>query len=163
VLRVPVLLVGNSVGQYYMSHAPRVFEDGGVGALGRVTRRMTRDLLMWGLVPWSMLVVASPTLFEFAFGPEWRMAGDFARVLGLSVMLELVATPLMTTLNIVRREGLRSLVDTLRAGAVVAPLTLTAVWGGSAADAVLAYSLTTAGALALIVLITLKAARERRS
>jgi O-antigen/teichoic acid export membrane protein len=47
-----------------------------------------------GAVPTLLLIFFAPTLFTFVFGPEWREAGEYAKILAPLALIQFVCLPL---------------------------------------------------------------------
>jgi O-antigen/teichoic acid export membrane protein len=90
-LRMLVTLLANAV--------RRVFFKGAVAIhhAGHCTRpfliRVTLLLGLAGILPTLVLGVEGPALFAFAFGEDWRVAGEYARWLAIWSWFDLMAAP----------------------------------------------------------------------
>src|SRR5690606_29801358 len=73
VMQAPLLLIGNSVSQVYLSSASRKAEE---ETLGEFTITIVTGLFKAGVGPLICFVWVAPTAFEFIFGSEWRRAGE---------------------------------------------------------------------------------------
>jgi O-antigen/teichoic acid export membrane protein len=135
VLAVPVTLFGLSVAQVYLSEVAQVSRDGSGQALQHFWKA-SRGLFWLGALAAITLIAAGPTLFEFMFGQEWRVSGDFARALAVALAAQLIASPLSQTLIIFERSGLQLAWDIFRVLAVAATLSLAAKLDFSATNAV---------------------------
>lgn len=92
-LKAPATLVGGAVSQALY---PRLTAQGdGVTAQGRKDVLRTMLALAAIALPLLLLLWAlGPMVFEAAFGPAWRPAGELARALALYIGLHFVASPL---------------------------------------------------------------------
>lgn len=68
-------------------------------------RRLIRILFLLALLPALVLMAAGPQLFLFVFGPSWQQAGEFARILAISVPVQLCFGVVSTTLLLLGRPG----------------------------------------------------------
>ncbi|HAR95694.1 MAG TPA: hypothetical protein DCR97_07000 [Deltaproteobacteria bacterium] len=55
-------------------------------------------LLVFVAGPVLVIMLFSPTLFSFIFWHEWRVAGDYARILILPLAIKFVVSPLTATM-----------------------------------------------------------------
>jgi O-antigen/teichoic acid export membrane protein len=117
-IAAPVQLVGQAVGQVYLNQAAPLArsEPASVAAL---YRRIWHRLLLLGLVPCLVLLVAGPALYGLVFGDDWREAGEIARLLSLSFLAQLTVTPLTSTFAIAERQDLQFWRDLLRVAGVI--------------------------------------------
>lgn len=90
-LKAPATLVGGAVSQaLYPRLASAATPAEGRAAVRRVMLALAAIAAPLVLALW----IAGPWLFEFAFGAEWREAGDLARALALYIGVHFVASPL---------------------------------------------------------------------
>ncbi len=90
-LKAPATLVGGAVSQALY---PQLAQAGATVAGRRLVRRCMLALaalaLPWVVALWGL----APSLFEWLFGPPWRVAGDLACALALYIGAHFVASPL---------------------------------------------------------------------
>lgn len=91
-LSLPVGLVGGAVGQVFRQRAAA--DIAARGTCLPIYRKTLLALLLLGTPPVLLLMVAAPPLFEIFLGPNWREAGDVARVIAPLLLLQLVCSPL---------------------------------------------------------------------
>lgn len=133
ILAAPVTLIGLSVAQVYLSEIARTRREG-ADRSAYYFWQASRALFFVGALAAVGLVVAGPALFELAFGSEWRMSGQFARVLAIALAAQVVASPLSQTLIVFERNGLQFAWDSCRLLAVVGSLYAAASIGFSAVN-----------------------------
>lgn len=161
VLTVSVSLVGQAVSQVYMQEAASLAHGDAV-QLQALFRRTTFKLIPWGAIPATLMLLAGPALFTFAFGPEWREAGIYARILSLNLFATFAIWPLMSTLVVLGRLGWQFAWDS---GRVV--LTTLAIWissrvGATPRRAVAAYAIATVLAYSAHLTMSSIALRKHR-
>ena len=149
VLAMPVLLVGQSVQAVFY---PRISEAIQRGEDGRtMIARTTGAMAAVGVWPFVVVLVAGPTLFAIAFGPEWRTAGVYAQWLAPWMFLQYLNAPAVAAIPALRLQRGLLVYELFSTGAKVL-----ALWAGYAmfADDVIAVALFgAAGALAYVWLI----------
>ncbi|WP_282242893.1 hypothetical protein [Psychrobacillus sp. NEAU-3TGS] len=64
-----------------------------------------RNMLFIGLVPISIVFSFGDILFSFVFGDAWAIAGDYARVLSIWLLLVFIASPLSLLFTVMEKEG----------------------------------------------------------
>ena len=113
VLALPMSLLGAAVGDTYFGIGPELARTD-PAALRSLFRRTAVRLLLVGIGPTIVLMVAGPVLFSFIFGAKWVTAGVYARYLAPALLAQLVSSPLSDTTTILERQDLQLLMDTLR-------------------------------------------------
>lgn len=91
VIAMPAGLVGTAVGEVYRQHASEAYRE--EGEFSHLHMRTTVMMMALGLVPLAVLLVAAPPLFAFVFGEEWRVAGDYARILSIAAFAQFAFLP----------------------------------------------------------------------
>lgn len=81
VLSIPIRLIGKSVGDVFY---PRFTEAAHERQpLDTLILKATGFLAVAGLVPFALVVALGPWLFALVFGPDWLVAGEYARWLAI--------------------------------------------------------------------------------
>jgi O-antigen/teichoic acid export membrane protein len=92
VLAAPVSLLAASVLEVFKRESVQEFEA--LGNCQRAYRYTFKALSLLGLGPALALLFFSPQLFAFAFGENWRPAGELAQILAPLCFLNFIASPL---------------------------------------------------------------------
>jgi len=103
-LNVPCAVVGQALAQVYLGEAPKLLQHSR-DDLRLLFLRRAWQLALMGLLPFVLLWVIAPGLFAFLFGPTWREAGYYARILIPMNYIAFVIWPLMSTLNLLERQN----------------------------------------------------------
>ncbi len=102
VLLIPLFLIGASIGKvYFQKLAQEKNESGNISPLVEST---FRKLIMISIPGALLLMVFSPFLFGLIFGENWRMAGEFTRILAPAMAIRFVASPLSTAFGVSNRQ-----------------------------------------------------------
>jgi O-antigen/teichoic acid export membrane protein len=117
ILATPVIF-SVSVGQVYLSEAPRLARAGGEGMYALFKGTAWR-LLLFGVLTLGLVVIAGPQLFGLVFGAVWTEAGRFAQWLALMAIGQLVIGPVVHTLTVFERQDIQLGSDALRFGALL--------------------------------------------
>ncbi len=118
IVALPMTVIGVAVSETYFGIAPKLAREDPqalVAFFGKTAKR----LLLVGLVPTLVLVVAGPALFAFVFGGDWYAAGVYARYMAPALLAQLVASPLAQTANILERQEVQLYLNGLRTALVV--------------------------------------------
>lgn len=90
-LRLPLMLIGQSVGQVFYSRCSELANAGeSVVPLLIKTYRM---LFLIAIVPFTLLFFYGEELFAFVFSEQWRESGQLAEIMAPWLMLNFVLSP----------------------------------------------------------------------
>lgn len=99
---LPGRLVADAIGDVYRQRAFAEYHR-----TGRFDRLMLRTLTatsLMGIVPHALGIILAPTLFAWAFGPEWHEAGVFASILMVGSYFYFALTPVDKAIDIRQRK-----------------------------------------------------------
>jgi O-antigen/teichoic acid export membrane protein len=102
VLALPTALVGEATGTVFYQRLTAMRAKGESGAA--LTTQICAFLVLVALGPMALLFVTAPLLFGFAFGPNWVVAGDYARALIPAEFMLFVALPLTQAFFIYEKQ-----------------------------------------------------------
>lgn len=103
VLGLPSFLIGQAVGQAFLSNAATLQST--PEKLARLTTRTSLGLLAIGLAVFGIVAVGGAELFGIFFGSNWRKAGVYAQIMAPWYMFWLVSSPLSGLLAIREWQG----------------------------------------------------------
>lgn len=127
------------------------------GKLSEVVVGITRRSLLLGLLPFLSIFLLAPTLVPLALGEQWQDAGVYAQALTPWLYLNLATSPLSMVFLVADRQG-QLLAFTIVYTAV--PLGLLTALGGELDLAVRVVAAAMAGLLVVLILMSVKVARE---
>lgn len=90
-LSLPMLLVGQAIGNVFFSKGVDAQRE---GSLSQLVAQVNQKLIQIAMPPALLLIVVGPNLFAWIFGPEWREAGVFARLMVPMLYLQFVFSPI---------------------------------------------------------------------
>lgn len=130
VLGTPLQTVGNAVGHVYLGHAAHLMHRDPV-ALRKLFTNTAIRLAAIGALPALALTLWGEKLLSWFLGEDWSLAGSFVRVLAVMYMAQFVVSPLVMTVEIMRRQGVRFVWEIIQTSAAVGALTAARVldWG----------------------------------
>jgi O-antigen/teichoic acid export membrane protein len=92
VVTIPTLMIANAIGDVYRQEIAASYQaTGRFEAIFRKTLVRTASL---AILPAALIFLLAPQAFSVVFGPEWRVAGDYARILTVGGFFQFVLTPL---------------------------------------------------------------------
>lgn len=162
VLSLPVMLLGTAVAQVYLSELAKAAHGSLLHAAAMFTTT-SRRLAIVGLVAAVPLLILGPRVFAFVFGSQWLPTGQYAQALSLTLVAQLVASPLSQTLIVFGEQVTQAAWDATRLLATTGAVGLCALTGQSALTAVWAFSATSAVTFAASWWLSRRAIQKARS
>jgi len=97
VLQAPLALLGNAIGQVYLSGAPQAHRE---GRLDTYTAETLIGLMRAGSGPLLFAAIASPALFGLVFGTSWERSGVLVAWMAPWFFLQFLASPICNALHV---------------------------------------------------------------
>lgn len=91
-LGFPVSIIGTAIADVFRQRAAEDLER--IGNCKKLYIKTFGLLLLISIIPFSLLYLISPWLFSFVFGEEWRIAGEYARLMMPMLFLQFITSPL---------------------------------------------------------------------
>ena len=107
-VKLPMSLIGSSVGQVFFQKVSEVRED--PVELAKVVEMVFQRLTSLGLFPAVLMTVAGRELFIVILGENWAEAGVFVQILGLWMFVWFVSSPLSTLFTVFEKQELALIV-----------------------------------------------------
>jgi O-antigen/teichoic acid export membrane protein len=126
VLRLPIALIGNSIGQVFFQRGAKSFHE---GKFASIVEEMFKRLIVFGLFPMLAIMIIGKELFTIAFGPEWAEAGMYSQILSLWTLMVFLATPLSNITNILGKNEVSVILNISRVAAAVGSLVIGGITG----------------------------------
>lgn len=102
VLSVPSKFIGQSIGDVFY---PRVTKAANNGEnISRLIIKATLLLGVIGVIPFGLVILFGPWLFEFVFGLGWDVAGEYARWISLTSFAVFVNKPSVRSLPVLNAQ-----------------------------------------------------------
>jgi lipopolysaccharide exporter len=102
-LRVPMDLIGNSIGQAFYSHAATAHHE---GTLAVFVENTFRRLVEYSFFPILMLTVIGKDLFQVVFGSQWAEAGVYTQILSIWMVFWFVSSPMSQLYSVLQKNEL---------------------------------------------------------
>jgi len=87
----PVMLISSSVYQVYSRSVSENQKEG--ADIYRFTLSIVKKLTLTAIIPFTVLLVFAPPIFEFIFGPDWRIAGFYSQLLAPMLFITFLVFP----------------------------------------------------------------------
>lgn len=102
VLGVPISLLSRSVQSVFTPYFNDLINN---NKLARpFLTKSTKSLAISGLVPFLLIIILGPSLFEIIFGDEWVLAGSYAQWLSLWLFFALINGPSIAAIPILNLQ-----------------------------------------------------------
>ncbi len=101
-MQLPVSLVARAIADVFKQRASQDYARDGECIL--IFQKTVKSLAFIGIIPFLVLAVISPVLFEVIFGRDWRLAGDFAQILTIMCCLQFIANPVSSLFMIAQKQ-----------------------------------------------------------
>ena len=101
VLRLPIALIGNSIGQVLFQRGAVAYHD---GKLRATVEEAFKRLVVFSMFPMLVVMLIGEPLFATVFGPEWAEAGVYSQILSIWTLSIFIAAPLGSLTNILNRN-----------------------------------------------------------
>src|SRR5690606_17750253 len=102
-IAMPMELVGQAVGQVFLSDAPAQYRS---GELAGTVDKVHKVLIRLVLPPVAFLILFGPSAFAVVFGEEWRMSGEAASWLSLWMLMAFTTSPLSSVFIVAEKQYL---------------------------------------------------------
>lgn len=101
VLGIPMGLIGGAMSQAYLAHAPDFYKD---GKLYAYTVSVLKKILKLVSIPFLLLAILSPHVFQFIFGKEWSGLGGYILIMIPWYFMQILSSPISMALHIVGKQ-----------------------------------------------------------
>lgn len=133
----PVTLISSSVQQVYSRTLTE--KHNSENNIHAFTISVFKQLAIFGIIPFGILLLFAPDLFEFIFGENWRVAGVYSQILTPFLFLVFITSPLTYVPLLLNRQRKAFAIDIVYLVLRVLAL-VTGLWYGSAIIAIIAFS-----------------------
>ena len=96
-IRLPISVVGNSIGQVFYQRCAKAYHEGTVKPIVEGT---LKHLVMLSLFPMLLISIIGKEMFVVVFGPDWLDAGVYSQILSLWVFFVFITVPVSYIPNI---------------------------------------------------------------
>ena len=101
VLSLPMTVIGGAIGNVFLPNAAEALHT---GTLPDLYKKLVSTLIMLAAPAAIGLIIIGPDLFELVFGSEWRLAGDFARLMAVWLLFQFVTAPFTTLFAVLEKQ-----------------------------------------------------------
>ena len=107
---IPASLVGASVADVFHKRMADFSKESSDKARALLTQTATMLSIIGG-IPVLLVAFLGPVLFEWFFGSQWQVAGEMARILSLSMLAQIVVSPISRVVYIYGQQRKKLIFD----------------------------------------------------
>jgi O-antigen/teichoic acid export membrane protein len=100
---IPLTLIGSSISQVYLSHAPERLRE---GKLPTFTQKIIASLFGAGVGPLIGIGILAPAAIPLVFGPQWERAGILVAWMTPWFALQILSSPISMALHVTGNQRL---------------------------------------------------------
>jgi len=140
-ISVPFALFGATTGQAYYAEVAKIGRKN-PEKIYEVTKDVTKKLFLFSIVPFLVLLIASPWLFSLVFGENWYEAGVYTSILSFYMLAAFVSAPLANALNVFEDQWLFLKLNIIRLIVLVTLFFISWLIGLNAVETITFYSVS---------------------
>lgn len=111
VLRLPVALIANSIGQVFFQRSAKAFHE---GRLAQTVLETYKQLVVLGLFPMFLITIIGRELFTLVFGALWAEAGVYSQILSVWTFFIFLVSPLSNLPNILGKNEVAVIINLIK-------------------------------------------------
>ncbi|CAD5902615.1 conserved membrane hypothetical protein [Carnobacterium maltaromaticum] len=156
---MPISMITLSLGQVFYGNASNLAKNNRPKLLQNYFK-LSKHMLLIFLLPMMIFMFIAPNLFSYLFGPNWIIAGQFARILTPMFLSQLIVIPVSQILYITNNQTLQLVWDSSRFLLLVIGFILVSRLNLGIEVAVLFYSSTMTFSYLLLYLLGIKSLKQ---
>lgn len=117
-LALPITLFGNTMGQAYYAEISKIGRKQ-PQKIYQITKDITKKLFLISLLPFLVLLLLGPWIFEIVFGAQWTQAGVLASILSVYLLTQFISSPLINALSVFNQQRLFFFINVRRTFIVI--------------------------------------------
>lgn len=111
VLRLPVALIANSIGQVFFQRSAKSLHE---GRLAQTVLDTYKRLVVFGLFPMLVVTIIGQELFVLVFGAKWAEAGVYSQILSLWTFFVFLVSPLSNLTSVLGKNEMSVLINVIK-------------------------------------------------
>jgi O-antigen/teichoic acid export membrane protein len=117
VIQLPMNIIGTSISNVYYAECASLRNTNPL-RIKELSDKLLKVLVIIGIVPLGILIIFGPQLFSFVFGSEWLDAGNYARLLSVSIFFRFIFKPISNIFDIFEKQKVAFWLNILRVALV---------------------------------------------
>lgn len=103
ILRMPNLLIANSIGSVFKNEAANAIKE--EGNCEKLFVKTLKRLFFFALPIYSIIFIFAPKIFVLVFGASWEFAGRLAQILSGLILIEFIIVPLKNVFYLTKNNN----------------------------------------------------------
>jgi hypothetical protein len=116
-LRLPISLIANSIGQVFFQRSAKAFHN---GRLAMTVQETYKQLVVFGLFPMLVVTIIGKELFVLVFGAQWAEAGVYSQILSLWTFFVFLAAPMSNLTNVLGKNEVSVILNVIKVATNIA-------------------------------------------
>jgi O-antigen/teichoic acid export membrane protein len=101
ILRVPMSIIGNSLGQVFYQRSAEAKVE---GSLGKLVANVFEQLVIWGQFPLLLMMVVGKDVFAVVLGAKWAEAGVYTQILSWWMFFWFISSPMSNLFRLLEKQ-----------------------------------------------------------
>ncbi len=101
-VKTPMNFIASAIAKVFYQKASD--DHARTGSITMIVEEVSKRLIAFGLFPMLLLAVVGKELFVIVFGQKWAEAGVYMQIMVPWIFLNLIASPLSTTFNVLEKQ-----------------------------------------------------------
>lgn len=101
IVRTPLAVISSAFSDVFKQRASEEYTQ--TGSCYKIFWSTLKKLLLISIIPFAIFFATAPLLFGFVFGEEWKIAGEFARIMAIPFFLGFTISPLSAVFYIINK------------------------------------------------------------
>lgn len=118
-LRLPLMLIGVSLGQLFYNRASELYNQG--KSIIPMLNKMLIGLTLFAIIPFGLLFFYGEVLFSFVFGKDWGLAGSYSETMSVWLMVNFIISPISALPLILRKQKIFFFIGIISSALMVIP------------------------------------------
>jgi len=161
VLSVPLALFGSTTGQAYYAEIAKIGRKDPT-KIYEVTQDVIKKLFLLSLIPFLILLIGSPILFNTIFGDAWYESGVYASIMSFYMLTAFVSAPLANALSVFEDQLMFLKLNIIRLILLIVLFSISWIIHLSAIETIFLYSMSMSGYFIYLSYYILKTIKEKK-
>ena len=139
-LSIPVTFIGHSVGKAYFAEIARLGNNK-TEEIYTLTVSIVKKLFLVSLLPFLLVILLGPWIFETVFGSQWYDSGIYARLFAIYLIFQFIYSPISEgVFNVFEKQSSVFYLESSRFVIIISTLLMAYVLSLNPIDTILIYS-----------------------
>jgi O-antigen/teichoic acid export membrane protein len=104
-VNLPIVLVAQSIGQAYYGEIANLGKHN-IRQIEQLTVKLVKRMLLVSSIPFLIIAFFGEEIFSILFGGEWQKSGEYASIMSIYLIFNLLVLPVINVLNVIEKNHL---------------------------------------------------------